>query len=165
LEEKTGGAMQAAALRVREHQLVFCGLEVLRLIGERKEGLREVDDEDLVLILAFMREVAHRCLDNTEEILRTASMELNVARHNRARSLLDKLTQCDGPEFALACRHYTDLLADSIFEDRRCLSTLDCDAAILSQFYEWERETADLARRHGQTLHRLEMKYTTPHCI
>jgi hypothetical protein len=36
---------------------------------------------------------------------------------------------------------------------------------MLGQFYEWERETDALARPHGQTLHRLEMKYTIPHCI
>ena len=58
-----------------------------------------------------------------------------------------------------------DLLAHSIFEDRRCLSALDCDPVTLSQFYEWEREIADLARQHGQRLHQLEMKYTSPHCI
>jgi hypothetical protein len=36
---------------------------------------------------------------------------------------------------------------------------------MLGQFYEWERETDALARPHGQVLHRLEMKYTNPHCI
>jgi hypothetical protein len=92
-------------------------------------------------------------------------MEENVARHRQARSLFDELTRTDGAAFASACRRYTDLLASSIFEDRRCLSTLDCDPVTLSQFYEWEREISDLARPHGQTLHKLEMKYTSPHCI
>ena len=59
--------MQAAALRAREHQVVFCGLEVLRLIGERMENRSDVDREDVQVILTFMREVAHRCLDNTED--------------------------------------------------------------------------------------------------
>ena len=157
--------MQAAASRVKEHQVVFCGLEVLRLIGERMENCNDVDDQDLQVILGFMRDVAHRCLDNTEEILRFASLEPNVARHRQAKSLFEQLSTCDGMTFAVTCRQYTDLLANSIFEDRRCVSTLDCDPVTLSQFYEWEREIADLARRHGQMLHQLEMKYTSPHCI
>ena len=154
-----------AVLRVKEHQVVFCGLEVLRLIGERVEDQTDVDGGDLQLILTFMRDVAHRCLENTEEILRFASMEQNVARHRQAKSLFEELIQAEGAAFASTCRRYTDLLAHSIFEDRRWLSTLDCDAVTLSQFYEWEREIADIARQHGQTLHQLEMKYTSPHCI
>jgi hypothetical protein len=157
--------MQTAVSRIKEHQVVFCGLEVLRLIGERVENSSDVDGQDLQVILAFMRDVAHRCLDNTEEILRVASMEQNVARHRQAKSLFDELGRLEGIAFATACRQYTDLLALSIFDDRRCLSTLDCDVLVLSQFYEWEREISDLARQHGQTLHRLEMKYTNPHCI
>ena len=157
--------MQAVA-RVREHQVVvFCGLEVLRLIGERMENQDDVDGGDIQLVLGFMRNVVHRCLDNTEDILRFASMEENVARHRQAKSLFEDLTRSEGLEFALMCRRYTDLLAHSIFEDRRCLSVLDCDAVTLSRFYEWEREVADIAREHGQTLHQLEMKYTSPHCI
>ncbi len=157
--------MQAAASRVREHQVVFCGLEVLRLIGERIENRNDVDGEDLQLVLSFMRDVAHRCLDNTEEILRAASLDQNVAKHRQAKSMFEELIQVDGVAFASTCRRYTDLLANSIFEDRRCLSTLDCDPVTLSQFYEWEREIAEVAQRHGQTLHRLEIKYTSPHCI
>lgn len=157
--------MQATAARAREHQVVYCGLEVLRLIGERVESRDEVDREDLLAVLAFMRDVAHKCLDNTEEILRFASMDQRLANHGRARSLFDELTRVDGVDFAAACRQYTDILALSIVEDRRCLAALDCDPATLGQFYEWERETDALARKHGQTLHRLEMKYTIPHCI
>ena len=156
--------MQAAVARVRDHQVVFCGLEVLRLIGERVEESHEVDVQDLRVVLSFMRDIAHRCLDNTEDILRLARLDQNVAKHIQARSLLEELDQAEGPAFASACRSYTDLLSHLIFEDRRCLSSLDCDAVMLSQFYEWERETADLARQHGQTLHQLEMKYTFPHC-
>jgi hypothetical protein len=157
--------MRAAASRVKEHQVVFCGLEVLRLIGERMEDASDVDDQDLQVVLIFMRDIAHRCLDNTEEILRFASLEQNVAKHGQAKSLFDELSRVQGQAFASTCRQYTNLLADSIFEDRRCLSRLDCDPVTLSQFYEWEREVADLARRHGQILHQLEMKYTNPHCI
>ena len=156
--------MQAAA-RIREHQVVFCGLEVLRLIGERMENENEVDTQDIQVVLDFMRDVVHRCLDNTEEILRFASLEQNVARHRQAKSLFDELTRAEGMEFALTCRRYTDLLAHSIFEDRRCVSSLDCDAVTLSQFYEWEHEISILARPHGQALHQLELKYTSPHCI
>ena len=157
--------MQAAPSRSKEHQVVFCGLEVLRLMGERMENEHHVDGEDLHIVMTFMRDIVHRCLDNTEEILRFARLEQNVAKHRQARSLFDELSRADGAVFASTCRSYTELLAHSIFDDRRCLSTLDCDAVTLSQFYEWEREISDLARQHGQTLHQLELKYTTPHCI
>jgi predicted nucleotidyltransferase len=164
-QTKIGGCMQAGVSRLRDHQVVFCGLEVLRLMAERMENQDEVDGQDLQLVLGFMRDIAHRCLDNTEELLRLASFEQHVAKHQQARALLDGLSDVKGPAFASACRQYTDVLANSIFEDRRCLSTLDCDPAMLSQFYEWEREIADLARQHSRTLRRLEMKYTSPHCI
>ena len=157
--------MQAAASRSKEHQVVFCGLEVLRLMGERMENEHHVDGEDLHIVMTFMRDIVHRCLDNTEEILRFARLEQNVAKHRQARSLFEELSRADGAVFASTCRSYTELLANSIFDDRRCLSTLDCDPVTLSQFYEWEREISDLAREHGQTLHQLELKYTTPHCI
>ena len=106
-----------------------------------------------------------RSLDNTEEILRFACLDQNVAKHRQALSLFEELSRAEGQAFASTCQRYTDLLANSIFEDRRCLSTLDCDPVTLSQFYEWEREIADLARQHGRILHQLEMKYTNPHCI
>jgi len=160
--------MQATA-RAREHQVVFCGLEVLRLMGERLENRNEVDVQDLDIVLIFMRDVAHRCLDNTEEILRFAAMDGSLSNHVRARSVLDQLTSgvndfaTEG--FASLCRLYVNLLATSIFEDRRCLSTLGCDLTTLGQFYEWEREVDELARPHGEVLHRLETKYTIPHCI
>ena len=157
--------MQATASRAREHQVVFCGLEVLRLIGERMENRHDVDGQDVQVVLVFMRDIAHRCLENTEEILRFASLDQSIANHHRARSLFEELSRAEGEAFAEACRLYTDLLANSIFEDRRCLSTLGCDPVTLSQFYEWEREIDDLARQHGQLIHRLEMKYTSPHCI
>lgn len=161
--------MQAAASRAREHQIIFCGLEVLRLIGERMENRGDVDANDIALVLNFMRDIAHRCLDNTEDILRFASLDGSVTNHERAHSLFDRLySAANGSaaeDFASLCRLYTDLLATSIFEDRRCLSTLDCDLMILSQFYEWEREVDELARAHGPALHRLEAKYTNPHRI
>jgi hypothetical protein len=160
--------MQATA-RAREHQLVFCGLEVLRLIGERLENRNEVDRQDLDTVLTFMREVAHRCLDNTEDILRFAAMDASLANHARTHSIFMQInsTAMDiAPEqFAALCRLYIDLLARSIFEDRRCLSTMDCDPTTLGQFYEWEREVDELARPHGEILHQLETKYTEPHCI
>ena len=160
--------MQATA-RAREHQVVFCGLEVLRLMGERLENRSEVDPQDLGIVLTFMRDVAHRCLDNTEEILRFAAMHASLANHVRARSVLNQLNNgvndFTTEEFASLCRLYVNLLASAIFEDRRCLSTLGCDLTILGQFYEWEREVDELARPHGELLHRLETKYTIPHCI
>jgi len=157
--------MQASG-RVREHQVVLCGLEVLRLIAERIENRNDVDGRDVQLVLGFMREVAHRCLDNTEDILRLACLEQNVVNHRRARTVFETLSRdADAAEFSSACRLYTDLLAHAIFEDRRCLSKLDCDPQLLSRFYEGERETYELARQYGRTLHHLEMKYTNPHCI
>src|SRR5262245_44542324 len=126
--------MQAAATRIKEHQIVFCGLEVLRLIGERIGDRNEVDREDLEMVFDFMRDVAHRCLDNTDEILRSASLDQNIAKHSEAKLLFDELTRSDSVAFPSLCRRYTDLLAQSIFEDRRCLSTLGCDAMTLSQF-------------------------------
>ncbi len=157
--------MPASASRAREHQVVFCGLEVLRLIGERMEKRDDVDRQDLQLVLQFMRDVAHRCLENTEDILRFAAMDVSLANHQQARTLFEQLSGASIDDFASLCRAYTNILAASIFEDRRCLSLLDCDLTTLSQFYEWEREVDELARTHGQTLHRLEVKYTSPHCI
>jgi hypothetical protein len=152
--------------RAREHQVVFCGLEVLRLIADRMDSRNDVDSRDLQTVLDFMRDVAHRCLDNTEDILRFASLEQNVVNHRRARTMFEELSRdLAAAEFSSACRCYTDLLAQAIFEDRRCLSKLDCDPATLSQFYEWEQQTAELARSYGRTLHQLEIKYTIPHCI
>jgi len=93
--------MQAtAAVRAREHQVVFCGLEVLRLIGERIESRDEVDREDINTVLTFMRSVAHRCLGNTEDLLQIASMDQRLAGHRRARSLFDELERADGEQFA-----------------------------------------------------------------
>jgi len=157
--------MPATPSRAREHQVVFCGLEVLRLIGERVEKRDDVDRQDLQLVLQFMRDVAHRCLENTEDILRFAAMDVSLANHQQARTLFEQLSGASVDDFASLCRAYTNILAASIFEDRRCLSLLDCDLTTLSQFYEWEREVDELARTHGQTLHRLEVKYTDPHCI
>src|SRR5215468_8939091 len=154
--------MGTTTARAREHQVVYCGLEVLRLIGERLESQADVDDGDVRIVLGFMREVAHRCLENTEGIFRFAALDQRLDAHRRVRALFDDLGRASGGDFAAPCRLYTDLLAQSIFEDRRCLATLNSDPVMLGQFYEWEREADDLARPHGQVLHRLEMKYTIP---
>ena len=157
--------MQATA-RAREHQVVYCGLEVLRLISDRLESRNDIDRQDLDAVLGFMQTVAHRCLDNTEEILRFAGMDASLANHMRARSILIQLDKAgDSEQFTSLCRSYVDLLATAIFEDRRCLATLGCDVTTLGQFYEWEREVDELARPHGELLHRLETKYTSPACI
>ena len=158
-----------AIARAKEHQVVFCGLEVLRLIGERLESQNEVDRQDIETVLSFMREIAHRCLDNTEDILHFAAKDEKIANHARARSVFGQLdnmvndSACE--EFASLCSLYVSLLATSIFEDRLCLSTLDCDPTALEQFYQWEHEVDELERAHGEILHRLETKYTSPHCI
>ena len=158
--------MQSTTAGPREHQVVLRGLEVLRLIAERLENRNEVDRQDLQVVLGFLRDVANRCLDNTEDILRSASLEQNVVNHRRARTVFEELSgDCSADAFTAACGLYTDLIAYAIFEDRRCVSKLDCDPVTLSQFYEWEREIDELARQYGRTLHQLEMKYTSPHCI
>src|SRR5215831_10493971 len=126
--------MQAVVSRVREHQVVFCGLEVLRLMGERMENQHDVDGGDLYLILSFMRDVVHRCLNNTKKILRFACLDQNVAKHRQALSLFEELSRAKGQAFASTYQRYTDLLANSIFKDRRCLSTLDYDPVTLSKF-------------------------------
>jgi len=46
--------MQATASRAREHQIIFCGLEVLRLIGERMENRGDADWNDIEVVLNFM---------------------------------------------------------------------------------------------------------------
>ena len=92
--------MPATPSRAREHQVVFCGLEVLRLIGERVENREDVDSQDVRLVLEFMREVAHRCLENTEDILRFAAMDGSLANHQQARSLFEKLNNAASEDFA-----------------------------------------------------------------
>src|ERR1051325_7855387 len=137
-----------AIARAREHQVVFCGLEVLRLIGERLENQNEVDRQDIETVLVFMRDVAHRCLDNTEDILRFAAKDAGLANHARARSVYSKLYEKANDsareEFASLCSLYVSLLAASICEDRLCVSTLDCDVTTLEQFYQWEREVDEI---------------------
>lgn len=161
--------MRSTASRARDHQVIFCGLEVLRLIGERVESRNDVDGEDLKVVLGFMQNVAHRCLDNTEELLRTAALDESIVNHGRARSLFDELTRAaeasGSDQFALLCRQYTTLVADVIFEDRRSVANLPGDFDTLRQFYEWEQEIDEISRLHAQALHRLELKYTSPHCI
>ena len=72
-------------------------------------------------------------------------MEQRLIHHRRARSLFDEMSRVSSAdEFGVICRVYTALVADLIFEDRRCLSGLDCDPVALGQFYEWEREIADV---------------------
>src|SRR5262249_60249998 len=132
----------------------------------RRETSHDIDEQDLEIVLKFMRDVAHRCLDNTEEILRLASLEQHVLNHDRARAAFQELTNdIAADQFISACRLYTDLVAHSINDDRRCVSVMDCDPLILSQFYEWEREIDEIARQYGQVLWQLEEKYTAPHCI
>ena len=42
--------MSATSARAREHQVVYCGLEVLRLIGERIESEGDVDHADIRIV-------------------------------------------------------------------------------------------------------------------
>src|SRR5688572_29240545 len=120
--------MGFSASRARDHQVIFCGLEVLRLIGERVESLNDIDGEDLKAVLGFMQNVAHRCLDNTEDLLRTAALEQSIVNHSRVRSLFDQLmlaAETSGSDqLALLCRQYTTLVADVIFDDRRSVANL-----------------------------------------
>jgi hemerythrin-like domain-containing protein len=179
--------MRATATLARDHQTILCGLEVLRLIGERLEVSHEVDAQDIEVVLGFMDKVAHRCLDNTEELLRpalekaaageTASLcSAALANHQQVRSLFSELTRtadtreaaaCD--EFAKLSKLYTTLLANVILEERRVLLSVAIniygDREHLGRFEQRENEVAEVARHHRQALHRLETKYTNPHCI
>src|SRR5438093_912930 len=122
--------MNAATSVSRDHQVILCGLEVLRLMGERVASRQDVDAEDIHVVLAFMRDVAHRCLDNAEELFRgtqeNGKLETVRNNHGQARTLFAKLTHAADPintdEFCSLCLLYTNLLADLIFEERRALA-------------------------------------------
>src|SRR6059036_1240152 len=93
--------MNAAAYVSRDHQVILCGLEVLRLMGERVASRQDVDAEDIQVVLGFMRDVAHRCLDNAEELFRgspeNSRLQAVQTNHGQARSLFAKLTDAADP--------------------------------------------------------------------
>jgi len=182
--------MRATATLARDHQTILCGLEVLRLIGERLEVSHEVDAQDIQAVLRFMDQVAHRCLDNTEELLRpareksvsgeTASVfDAALANHQQVRGLFLELTRTADPlepamsnEFAKLSKLYTTLLANVILKERHVLLSVvgsafntDGDREHLGRFEQLETEVAEISRHHRQSLHHLETKYTNPHCI
>src|SRR5262245_32457994 len=112
--------MHAGASVSRDHQIILCGLEVLRLIGERVENNHDVDGEDIQVVLGFMRDVTHRCLDTTEQLLRrtqeTSRAETALTNHGQARTLFAELMQAastaPAAEFAALTRLYTGVLGD-----------------------------------------------------
>jgi hypothetical protein len=152
-------SMQAKSSGAGEHQLVFCGLEVLRLIGERAETRDEIDQEDLRLVLQFMTDVAHPCLAIPEEWLGP------VESHQHVVALFDKLSKvaADGAydQMGSLCRDYSALVAGLICQERNAVQ----GSFDVPKFYDREREVHRIAQRHSRMLHRLESKYTSPHCI
>ncbi|HYR92341.1 MAG TPA: hypothetical protein VE422_50315 [Terriglobia bacterium] len=130
-----------ATTPVLEARLVILrGLEVLRLMGDRVENRHDVDGEDLQVVLGFMDEVAHRCLA-AGRLDKAQSLFLQLRRASRLNS---------SDEFVLVSRSYTSLLADIFLAD---------------SLQQIELEVREAARRHSPLFHRLESKYTSPHCI
>ena len=177
--------MSATVALVRDHQIILSGLEVLRLMGERMEVRQDVDREDIHVVLGFMRDVAHRCVDNTEGLIgpilasnagaSRQVLETTLDNHRQVRTLFEQLTQAvesdAAGEFVSLSVSYTTLLADLICEERRILPPLLGSASgatsieNIQQFEANEREIREVSRRHGLILRRLETKYTSPHCI
>ena len=171
----------------REHQIILCGLEILRLMRERMENRHDVDLQDVAAILDFMRDVAHPCLENTEKLLRPALarrtstnegvwIDSALCCHDQLRSLFTEMEVVAGSAtieaFFSASGTYTSELEKVIVQEGRLLPKIihavfdgDADGSILNGFEETEREISDIARRHGPALHRLELKYAIPHCI
>jgi len=109
-------------------------------MGDRVENRHDIDGEDLQVVLGFMDEVAHRCLA--------------AGRLDKAQSLFLQLRRASrldpADEFVVVSRLYTSLLADIFHGD--CLEQI-------------ELGIREAARRHAHLFHRLESKYTSPHCI
>src|SRR6266850_3028171 len=132
--------MPATAPVFEARQVILRGLEVLRLMGDRVENRHDIDGEDLQVVLGFMDEVAHHCLA--------------AGRLDQAQSLFLQLRRASrldpADEFVVVSRLYTSLLADIFHGD--CLEQIELDIR-------------EAARRHAHLFHRLESKYTSPHCI
>ena len=133
-------------------------------------------------------DVAHRCLDNTERSLLTHFIDLEsgigyqgrvgstLARHQRAHTLLAEMENCfrggRQDEFVSTSRRYTLVMADLIFHETEFLPALLAphtqDRGFQQMMEEFDRVDTDLAaaaRKASQTMHRLESKYVSPHCI
>src|SRR5262245_28593554 len=100
--------MRTAISVWRDHQNILCGLEILRLMREQIENRQEVDRGDIQAVLDFMREVAHPCLDNAENLLRPALAKLESAEqsqfvnatlsyHEQVRLLFGEMTRAADP--------------------------------------------------------------------
>lgn len=179
--------MPASISMSHDRQIIFCGLEILRLMREQIENRQEIDRKDIQAVLDFMRDVAHPCLDNAETLLRPARTETDAAeqsqaidaalsRHADVRALFVEMTRAADPsaaeEFAAISSRYSDYLAGLLAEERRLLPKLvrsfasgKKDGDILDRFMRTEREIRSVSRRHDRLLHQLEVKYTAPHCI
>src|SRR5262245_17203279 len=118
--------MPAMGSRGRDHQIAFSGLEVLPLIGDWLDSRIDVDGDDIDAVLGCRREVAHACLDSTEELLGTHWPEEIVMNHRRARALLEDLSGAlagTRDECGALCHAYTTLVCELILEERRSLSS------------------------------------------
>ena len=172
----------------RDHLVSLHALEVLRLIADRVERHEAVDIEDVRFVFRFLNEVAHGCLDNTEQLLlrpalakaaaadHSGHLGATLVNHKHVRrlfgELVGKVDTTVTEEFVILSRAYTGLLTDLLFDEERFLPDL-----VRSVFTETEnrqkleefelsgRGIGEFARQHGQTIHRLQLKYISPHCI
>jgi hemerythrin-like domain-containing protein len=180
--------LEFAFPRSSDHQISLHALEVLRLIGDRMERRESIDIEDVRFVFQCLNEVAHHCLDSTEELLLRPALAKPAAathsdhlgatliNHRQVRTLfgemVGKVESTNAEEFISLCRAYTGLLTDLIFDENRFLPDLvrsvftdSEDRQRLEEFEMSGRGIGELARRHGGTLHRLQLKYVSPHCI
>jgi hypothetical protein len=104
------------------------------------ESRHNVDGEDIQVVLGFMNEVAHRCLE-AGRLEKAQKLFLELRRTARLNS---------AEEFVIVSRSYTSLLAD-IF--------------LANSPEHTGFEIREAARLHAQLFRRLETKYTGPHCI
>jgi hypothetical protein len=131
--------MAGASPHSRSHQVTLQALEVLRLIGDRMEQKNAVDMDDVRFLIQYLHHVADPCLMGS------------APAHMRARTLFTELDrQLDAPsdEFVRLSRVYTNLLADLIL-----LDGLDV------------QDDSSVIDGNCVKVHRLELKYISPHCI
>jgi hemerythrin-like domain-containing protein len=166
--------MSATVSMVRDHHIILRGLEVLRLMGDRMESRHDVAYDDIQIVLGFMRDIAHPCLDNAEQVLRQAQQNDRLQAlqpdHQEARTLFVQINgmaeNAQPPlEFGPVSRLYASLMAN-LFAEHRFFPTLaESDDPARVECEKTARQLRELARIQGDALRNLEAKYTSPHCI
>jgi hypothetical protein len=164
--------MSATASMVRDHQTIFRGLEILRLMSERMEERDEVDRDDIRIVLGFMQDITQRCLDNTQELLRQTSkpeiLEAFLPHHGQAKELLAQMSGMAEPaahHFAPVSRSYMTVIGKIFREPRFFPSLVQCDPPTRARFQKMGQELRDMAKPQNQMLRRLEAKYISAYCI